>query len=289
METYEEFINNILKTRGRFACGEEYHERHHILPKCMGGTNDQDNLIDLYAREHFEAHRLLALENPDNNKLVFAWWGMSHLKGKGQERYELTPEEYEEAKIMYSKRISELMKVQKAGENNPNYGKELSEETRRKMSESRKGDKNPNYGNVYSEEFRQKISEAVKNSDKFKNRPPMSEETRKKISEARKGKPHPHKSYPRTEEHRKRMSESRKGKYCGENNPRYGKGKIVVQLTLKGDYVAEYPTINAASRSVGVSATNIGAVCKHKKGFDTAGGYKWMTKEEYLTQRNDWE
>lgn len=31
--TYKQFIDNILQTRGRFNCGEEYHKRHHILPK----------------------------------------------------------------------------------------------------------------------------------------------------------------------------------------------------------------------------------------------------------------
>lgn len=36
--TYKQFIDNILQTRGRFNCGEEYHEHHHILPKCVGGT-----------------------------------------------------------------------------------------------------------------------------------------------------------------------------------------------------------------------------------------------------------
>ena len=71
--TYIEFINDILKTRGRFNCGDEYCERHHILPKCMGGGNERDNLIDLYAREHFIAHKLLALENPDNIKLQLAY------------------------------------------------------------------------------------------------------------------------------------------------------------------------------------------------------------------------
>lgn len=63
---YKTFIENILNTRGRFACGEEYHECHHIIPKSCGGTNDKDNLIDLFAKEHFIAHKLLALENPDN-------------------------------------------------------------------------------------------------------------------------------------------------------------------------------------------------------------------------------
>lgn len=41
--TYKQFIDNILQTRGRFNCGEEYHEHHHILPKCVGGTNDEEN------------------------------------------------------------------------------------------------------------------------------------------------------------------------------------------------------------------------------------------------------
>lgn len=74
--TYQAFIGNILQTRGRFACGDEYHERHHIVPKCLGGTNEENNLIDLFAREHFEAHRLLALEHPENNGLQYAWWNM---------------------------------------------------------------------------------------------------------------------------------------------------------------------------------------------------------------------
>jgi hypothetical protein len=100
--TYEEFINNILETRGRFACGEEYHERHHIVPKCMDGGDEEENLIDLFAREHFEVHRLLALENPDNDKLTYAWWMMANVKDKNQNRTKITAEEYEEAKTALS-------------------------------------------------------------------------------------------------------------------------------------------------------------------------------------------
>lgn len=113
--TYEDFIQNILDERGRFACGDEYHERHHILPKCLGGTNEDENLVDLYAREHFIAHKLLAEENPDNVLLVFAYTCMAFVKNDKEHRYELTPEEYEEAKIIHSQNM--------AGENNPNYGK----------------------------------------------------------------------------------------------------------------------------------------------------------------------
>ena len=76
---YAEFIDNILKTRGRFNCKEQYHETHHIVPKCLNGTDSECNLIDLFAREHFIAHKLLALENPENEKLVYAWWCMCSL------------------------------------------------------------------------------------------------------------------------------------------------------------------------------------------------------------------
>ena len=72
MIKYDEFIQNILNTRGRFACEDEYYERHHIVPRCLGGNNDESNLIDLYAREHFIAHKLLALENPENFPVTFA-------------------------------------------------------------------------------------------------------------------------------------------------------------------------------------------------------------------------
>ena len=35
----------------------------------MNGSNDEDNLVYLYAQEHYYAHKLLAIENPKNNGL----------------------------------------------------------------------------------------------------------------------------------------------------------------------------------------------------------------------------
>lgn len=104
--SYKEFINNILQTRGRFMDNEEYHERHHIVPKCNNGSDDEDNLIDLFAREHFIAHKLLAEENPDDDKLAHAYTLMAFVKDKNQKRYELTPEEYEEVRKVYSEKFS---------------------------------------------------------------------------------------------------------------------------------------------------------------------------------------
>ena len=193
METYKEFIQNILETRGRFACGEEYHERHHILPKCMGGGNEEENLIDLFAREHFIAHKLLVQENPGNKSLAYAYSMMAFPKNTNQERYELSPEEYEEARKLLS--------------NTPK-----SEEHKRKIGESNKG-------KIVSEESRQKMREAKHN---------ISDETRNKMSEAAKvrfltpennpmfGKHH-------SKESKEKMSESRKGNYTGSKNPMYGR------------------------------------------------------------------
>lgn len=162
--TYDEFINNILETRGRFACEDEYHERHHITPKCMGGANEEDNLIDLFAREHFEAHRLLALENPDIPGLTHAWWCMCQCPGSSKKRDEVTPEEYEEVR-------KEAIKLL-VGDKNPMYGKHHTEESKKKNSESHRG-------KTASAETRNKLSKAHKGRS-------FSPNHRKKAAEAHK-------------------------------------------------------------------------------------------------------
>jgi hypothetical protein len=156
--TYEEFINNILNTRGRFACGDKYHERHHVVPRCMNGSDDENNLIELFAKEHYEAHRLLALENPENEKLVFAWWIMSAKSNNTNDRYELSPEEYEEAKLALSETQSKAKKeLFKKPENHPMYGKHHSEESKAKMSKAKYGKPSPKKGLPISDEQKEKM------------------------------------------------------------------------------------------------------------------------------------
>jgi hypothetical protein len=53
------YFSMIENARGRINSPEEYLESHHIIPKCMNGRNDADNLVALTAREHFIAHVLL--------------------------------------------------------------------------------------------------------------------------------------------------------------------------------------------------------------------------------------
>ena len=156
--TYNEYIQNILNTRGRFACGEEYCERHHIVPRCMDGSDEDYNLIDLYAKEHYEAHRLLAEENPDNQKLVFAWWIMSTKSATTNGRYELTAEEYELAKIALSKAQSKAKKEQFANkENHPMFGKAHTDEAKDKMRRAKQGKSSPKKGQPVSDKEKERL------------------------------------------------------------------------------------------------------------------------------------
>jgi hypothetical protein len=85
------------------------------------------------------------------------------------------------------------------GEKNPNYGTHpiVSEETKKKLSKASKGENNYWYGKHLSENHKKLLSEWHKGQH-------PSIETRKKMSEARKGK-----SF--SEEHRKKLSDSKKG------------------------------------------------------------------------------
>lgn len=54
-----------------------YYERHHIIPKCLGGTNDKNNLVKLTAREHYLVHWLLTKIHPTDFKIWTAFALMS--------------------------------------------------------------------------------------------------------------------------------------------------------------------------------------------------------------------
>tara|TARA_R110000737_G_C14490263_1_gene470108 strand:- start:139 stop:843 length:705 start_codon:yes stop_codon:yes gene_type:complete len=75
----------------------EYTEKHHILPKCMGGLDDAENIVRLDGREHFLAHKLLCWIYPDNEKLWYAF-SMMAVSGKGQSRKSMTSRDYSRAR-----------------------------------------------------------------------------------------------------------------------------------------------------------------------------------------------
>ena len=48
------------------------YERHHIIPKSMGGDNSKQNLVYLTGRQHFLAHWLLfKIHNNDQMAMAF--------------------------------------------------------------------------------------------------------------------------------------------------------------------------------------------------------------------------
>lgn len=73
---YEQLMS---RAKGRERVG--YMEKHHILPKCMGGTGNSGNLVLLTAKEHFIAHKLLVRMHPDEYGLWQALIMMGRLPG----------------------------------------------------------------------------------------------------------------------------------------------------------------------------------------------------------------
>ena len=57
---YKWHYDRLIETRkNREIINDVYYERHHIIMKSMGGTDDVENLVMLTPREHFLAHWLL--------------------------------------------------------------------------------------------------------------------------------------------------------------------------------------------------------------------------------------
>lgn len=66
-DTYARLID---RARNRTLTG--YAERHHVVPRCLGGTDDELNIVLLTAQEHYICHLLLCKIHPGNSKLVAA-------------------------------------------------------------------------------------------------------------------------------------------------------------------------------------------------------------------------
>lgn len=116
------------------------------------------------------------------------------------------------------------------------YNYKRTEEHRKKISEALSGKKNPMFGKHFTEE------------------------TRKKMAEAHTGKHF-------TEEHKNKLSEAMTGKH---NRPQ----KSVLQLSINGELIAEYPSSYEAERQTGCNKGHICSCCKGKR--KTCGGYIWM-------------
>ncbi|QQK88296.1 homing endonuclease [Providencia phage PSTRCR_127] len=130
-----------------------YTETHHIIPRCMGGTDSNENLVLLSAKEHIVIHHLLIKIYPNVPGLIFA---SNMLRRVGLDKSTWARERM--GKILASRMVSK--------------------ETRRKMSESATGRK-------LSQQAKDKIS-------KFQAGRPKSKEMKLAINKYCKNRPKEH-------------------------------------------------------------------------------------------------
>lgn len=68
---YKKIYNDLIE-RSKNRSLDCYTEKHHIIPKCIGGDDNKNNIAILTPEEHFLAHQLLLKLYPNNPKLVYA-------------------------------------------------------------------------------------------------------------------------------------------------------------------------------------------------------------------------
>ena len=134
---------NLLIERARGRTLEGYKESHHIVPRCMGGSDDPSNLADLTPEEHYLAHLLLMKMHPHNPKLYAAALIMTSRPGNKaygwlkRKQAELMSSDYNPMRRFPEKNHFRYNKYW--------VGRNHSDEAKRKCSEAKLGEKNPNY------------------------------------------------------------------------------------------------------------------------------------------------
>lgn len=152
------YYNIVAQAQSRTTTG--YTEKHHIIPRSLGGSDAADNIVVLTAREHLLCHLLLCkmTAGPARYKMIRAYTLMSGQTKQTTRIYASLREEYA---LMQSQNMQ--------GEGNSMYGRKHSKESIVKMKENRKyknmGEDNPMYGRKHSEETIQKIREARSKQD----------------------------------------------------------------------------------------------------------------------------
>lgn len=153
---YYSIVNNA---KSRTIRGNIYTEKHHIIPKSLGGDNSPSNLVKLTAREHFICHRLLAriTTGQNRNKMVHALWRMCNsLKSD----YKVNSKTYEAARLAH---IHVLKTVGsdgqfKVGRLPWNLGISRTEEVKQAISKANTGRKLNRTSESFTTEWREKIS-----------------------------------------------------------------------------------------------------------------------------------
>lgn len=207
---YEKHYNNLIETRkNRVLNDGVYYEKHHIVPKSLGGDDSPNNIINLTPREHFIAHWLLWRIHR-SQPMAFAFFAMVNM---GRNQNNISSRIYQEAK---ESRRPFIIKINKKIHSN----KKLSETQKDKISKTFKGIPK-------SESHREKISNSLKNK-------PKSDEHRLNLSKSLKNY-----DWSGYDDRNKKISESN----SGSNN---GRSRIVYQYDLNNQLLNTFTTMNDA-------------------------------------------
>lgn len=185
------YFSIINKAKTRSLDASVYVEKHHIVPKSLGGNNDPANLVNLTAREHLLCHRLLVkmTEGVERSKMAFAAWRMVFM-GNKHKRHIVTSRVYESIKLEMA-----------IARRNSKGSYKHSLESKEKIS---KGNKGKRLGKSLPPEWREKIGD----SRRGEVRGPLPKSTTQKISESLTGKKR--EAFP--ESHKSNISAGRIGK-----------------------------------------------------------------------------
>lgn len=149
---YSRIYENIIK-KAKTRKLEGYVEKHHIVPKCIGGSNKIENIVELTAREHFLCHLLLCEIYPQHKKLVSAVWMMSNAKSYNHKRdYKVSSRTYQRFRELHAESLSDLF----SGSKNPMYGKigyfTVDNKGTKNPMYGKLGENNPNFGKKFPEQ-----------------------------------------------------------------------------------------------------------------------------------------
>ena len=187
---YIQVYNKLIQKRleNPLDKSNTYTECHHIIPKCMGGGDNKDNLVCLTAREHYIAHVLLA-KAYNSYKLYYAVVKMRVQSHNHSRDFHFNSRLYEQIRTACYKEQALYRKQHPLKSWNKGKSGVYSAETLRKMSDSAKQRKPRHF----------------------------SEQARKNMSLAHKGKPNGKKGIKLSPEHVQKVREKNLGKHWFNN------------------------------------------------------------------------
>ena len=163
------FINNkykswydsiIQKAKVRNLSG--YKEKHHILPRCLSGKDNKENLVELTAREHFIVHMLLCkfTKGQARIKMLYAFNFMSVVRNKNRD-YKINSKIAQKLRLEFFSNKPKHTSESKLKMSRSRLGMKLSKETRKKVGLAQIGNKKA-LGLKHSEETKNRIRNANK-------------------------------------------------------------------------------------------------------------------------------